>query len=59
MAKKIQIFDALMEGFRDAIARKKGYRVALRVTQLPRAKPMRRRRADLAKVQAPLPDSRS
>ncbi len=38
MAKKIQIFDELMEGFRAAIARKKGHRVALRVTRLPRLK---------------------
>ena len=41
MAKKIQIFDALMEGFRDAIAWKKGHNVALRVTEIPRVKPMR------------------
>jgi putative transcriptional regulator len=43
MAKKIQVFDALMEGFRDAIARKKGQRVALRVSEIPRVKPMRPR----------------
>lgn len=43
MAKKIQIFDALMEGFRDAIARKKGKSVSLRVTEIPRVKPMRPR----------------
>lgn len=43
MAKKIQIFDALMEGFQDAIARKKGRRAALRVTEIPRVKPMRPR----------------
>ena len=38
VAKKVQIFDELMEGFRDAIARKKGRHVALRVTRLPRLK---------------------
>lgn len=43
MSKKVQIFDALMEGFRDAIARKKGQPVALRVTEIPRVKPMRPR----------------
>ena len=43
MAKKVQIFDAWMEGFKDAIARKKGHRVALRVTEIPRVKPMRPR----------------
>jgi putative transcriptional regulator len=43
MAKKIQIFDALMKGFQDVIARKKGHKVALRVTEIPRVKPMRPR----------------
>jgi putative transcriptional regulator len=43
MAKRVQIFDELMEGFRDAIARKKGHAVALRVTEIPRVKPMRPR----------------
>jgi putative transcriptional regulator len=43
MPKKVQIFDELMEGFRDAIARKKGRAVALRVTEIPRVKPMRPR----------------
>ncbi len=43
MVKKIKIFDALMEGFRDAIARKKGHNVTLRVTEIPRVKPMRPR----------------
>lgn len=43
MARKIQIFDALMEGFQDAIARKKGDSVGLRVTEIPRVKPMRPR----------------
>jgi putative transcriptional regulator len=43
MAKKVQIFDELMEGFREAIARKKGNPVALRVTEIPRVKPMRPR----------------
>lgn len=43
MPKKVQIFDELMEGFRDAIARKKGLPVALRVTEIPRVKPMRPR----------------
>ncbi len=43
MAKKIQIFDALMEGFQEAVARKKGRKVALRVTEIPRVKPMRTR----------------
>jgi len=33
MAKNIQIFDAWMQGFQDAIARKKGHNVALRVTE--------------------------
>jgi hypothetical protein len=32
VTKKIRIFDELMKGFRDAIARKKGRRVALRIT---------------------------
>jgi hypothetical protein len=41
MPKKVKFFDALMEGFRDAIARKKGRHVALRVTRLPRLKPRR------------------
>jgi hypothetical protein len=41
MAKKIQIFDELMEGFRDAIARKKGRHVALRVTEIRRSDPTR------------------
>jgi putative transcriptional regulator len=40
MPKQVQIFDALMEGFRDAIARKKGHPVQLRVTEIPRVKPM-------------------
>ena len=43
MATKIQIFDALMEGFQEAVARKKGRKVALRVTEIPRVKPMRPR----------------
>jgi putative transcriptional regulator len=43
MAKKVQIFDEFMEGFRDAIALKKGHAVALRVTEIPRVKPMRPR----------------
>ncbi|MGC2527555.1 MAG: hypothetical protein WA639_07395 [Candidatus Acidiferrum sp.] len=43
MPKKVQIFEELMEGFRDAIARKKGRQVALRVTEIPRVKPMRPR----------------
>src|SRR5207302_7367293 len=43
MATKIQIFDALMEGFQEAVARKKGRKVALRVTEIPRGKPMRPR----------------
>jgi hypothetical protein len=47
-----------MEGFQDAIARKKGKQVALRIAEIPRVKSMLRRRADLAKVQTPLPDSR-
>jgi hypothetical protein len=41
MAKTIQIFDELMDGFRDAIARKKGGHVALRVTEIRRANPKR------------------
>ena len=41
MATKIQIFDALMEGFQEAVARKKGRKVALRVTEIPRVKPIR------------------
>jgi len=43
MPKKVQIFDELMEGFRDAIALKKGHPVALRVTEIPRVKSMRPR----------------
>ncbi len=41
MAKKVQIFDELMEGFRNSIARKKGRHVTLRVTRLPRLRPTR------------------
>ena len=41
MTKEIRIFDELMEGFRDAIARKKGRHVALRVTNIRRADPTR------------------
>jgi hypothetical protein len=43
MPKKVQIFDELMEGFRDAIERKKGRRVALRVTEIRPVKPARLR----------------
>jgi len=43
MAKKVQVFDDLMEGFREAIARKKGQNTTLRVTNIPRVKPMRPR----------------
>lgn len=43
MPKKVQIFDALMEGFREAIARKRGQTVALGETEIPRVKPMRPR----------------
>lgn len=43
MPKKIEIFDDLMEGFQDAIARKKGRRVGLRLTEIPRVKPMKPR----------------
>lgn len=50
MPKKVQIFDALMEGFREAIARKKGYRVGLRLTQILRAR--RKRRSRLKKIRA-------
>lgn len=38
MPKKVQIFDALIEGFRQAIARKEGHRVGLRLTRVPRPK---------------------
>ncbi len=41
MARKIQIFDELMKGFREGIARKKGCHVALRVTEIRRVKPTR------------------
>ena len=41
MAKNVQIFDELMEGFRDAIARKKGLPTALGVTEMPRVKHVR------------------
>ena len=44
MAKKVQVFEDLMEGFREAIARKKGQSTTLRVTNIPRVKPMRPRR---------------
>jgi putative transcriptional regulator len=43
MAKKVQVFDELMEGFREAIARKKGHNSRLQVTNIPRVKPMRPR----------------
>lgn len=43
MPKKTEIFDDLMEGFQDAIARKKGRRVGLRLTEIPRVKPMKPR----------------
>jgi hypothetical protein len=41
MPKKVQIFDEMMEGFRDAVARKKGCHVALRVEEIRRANPSR------------------
>ena len=41
MTKKIQIFDALIQGFHDAIARKKGRHVSLRDTKIPRVRPIR------------------
>jgi hypothetical protein len=41
MPKKVRIFDELIEGLRDAIARKKGRHVALRVTEIGRANPSR------------------
>jgi hypothetical protein len=50
MAKKVQIFDALMEGFRAAIARKKGRKVDLWVTKITSAK-----RSDRVKNQAMRP----
>lgn len=53
MAKKIQIFDELMDGFRDAIARKKGRHVALRVTQLRCLKHNRRRRKWVGPTSSP------
>jgi hypothetical protein len=53
MTKKIRIFDELMEGFRDAIARK-GHRVALRLTQLPR---LRGNRGSQAKKVGPTSSS--
>lgn len=43
MPKKNQIFDELMEGFHDAIARKKGCRIALHVTEIRPVKPARLR----------------
>jgi putative transcriptional regulator len=43
VARKIQIFDELMAGFSDAIALKKGRKTALRITQIPRVKPMKPR----------------
>jgi putative transcriptional regulator len=43
MPKKVQVFDDLMAGFRDAIALKKGRRTGLRVTEVPRIKPMKPR----------------
>ena len=54
MAKKIQIFNELMEGFREAIARKKGHGAVLRVTQLPR---LRRNRGSQAKKIGPTSSS--
>ena len=54
MTKKIHIFDELMEGFRDVIARKKGRHVALRVTRLPRLK---RNRPNKIKKIGPTPSS--
>ena len=41
MVRKMQIFDELMGGFRDAIARKMGQSMSLRVTEIPRVKPTR------------------
>jgi putative transcriptional regulator len=41
MTKRIQVFDGLMEGFNDAVALKKGGKVGLRITEIPRVKPMR------------------
>lgn len=43
MPRKIQIFDDLMHGFEQAIALKKGRKVGLRITEIPRVKPMKPR----------------
>lgn len=43
MARKIQVFEGLMQGFRDSIALKKGRKTGLRVTEIPRVKPMKPR----------------
>ncbi|MBV9073475.1 MAG: helix-turn-helix domain-containing protein [Acidobacteria bacterium] len=43
MPKRVHIFDDLMAGFRDAIALKKGRKADLRVTAVPRVKPMKPR----------------
>lgn len=43
MTRKVQVFDELMAGFRDAIAQKKGRKTGLRITEIPRVKPMKPR----------------
>jgi putative transcriptional regulator len=43
MRRKVQVFDDLMAGFRDALALKKGGEPGLRVTTIPRVKPMKPR----------------
>jgi putative transcriptional regulator len=40
-AKKVQVFDDLMEGFREAIRYRNGKKVALRVTRFSPPKPIR------------------
>jgi hypothetical protein len=57
MAKKIKIFDEMMEGFRDAIARKKGGHVALRVTGIRRANPARSARKNRSRYDKATPNS--
>lgn len=41
MRRKIKVFDDLMEGFRDAVALKRGRKVGLRITEIPSVKPMK------------------
>lgn len=43
MTRKVQVFDDLIAGLREAIALKKGRKSSLRITEIPRVKPMKPR----------------